>query len=145
MSAPGFGFSVNDVVLLAQVTHKVVHALKKEGATSEYQKATRDLESLQAVLETLIEFFNDSTISPGLRNAVQSQFAVAARSIALFNKKLQKKYGNSLDLLSTPSPHRKVMKSVNWTFSAAEDLAKFRVELGQQLETVKFLCILNNA
>lgn len=38
MAAPGFGFSMNDVVLLVQVTNKVVHALKKEGATSEYQK-----------------------------------------------------------------------------------------------------------
>jgi hypothetical protein len=145
MSAPGFGFQVNDVVLLFQLTHKVVHALKKEGATSEYQTATRDLESLQAVLETLKEFFNDSTICPSLRNAAQSHFAVAARSIALFNRKLQKIYGDSLNILSTSAPPRKAMKSVDWTFRVAGDLAKFRVELSQQLEPAKFLCILNNA
>ncbi len=71
MAAPGFGFSMNDVVLLVHVTSKVVHALKKEGAASEYQKATRDLESLQTVLRTLNEFSSNPMIDPSLRNAVR--------------------------------------------------------------------------
>ena len=43
----GFGWSLSDVVLLLRITEKVVHALKKDGASSEYQKARRSLLSLQ--------------------------------------------------------------------------------------------------
>ena len=145
MSAPGFGFSISDVVLLAEVTSKVVHALKKNGATSEYQKATKDLEALQTVLETLKGFFSETGLSPSLRNAVQAQLSVASTSIARFNKKLQSKYGDSFGAVSASAPPRKTMKKVDWAFRAAEDLAKFRVELSQQLEPARFLCILHNA
>ena len=145
MAAPGFGFSTTDLILLAQVTSKVVHALKDQGARSEYQKATRDLESLQAVLETLREFFGDPSISASLRNAVQTQFLVAAKSIATFNRKLQTKYGDSLGVLSTSAPHRKAIKSIDWASRVAEDLSKFGIELSQQLEPAKFLCLLHNA
>ena len=145
MSATGFGFSISDVILLAKVTNKVAHALKENGATSEYQKATKDLEALQTVLETLKGFFSEPDLSPSLRNAVQAQLSVASTSIALFNKKLQSKYGDSLCSISASALPRKMMKKVDWTFRAAVDLAKFHVELSQQLEPARFLCILHNA
>ena len=139
MSA-GFGWSVGDVVLLAKTIRIVIHALDNDhGAVSEYQRAIKSLHILQTTLEEIYAIVSNA--QPVFRNAVRGQLDQSTSSIAEFNTKLKKKYGHALGSNNPKSKFRWTRKKLGWAFVAAKELEEFRLQLIDQLNTVKLLMI----
>ena len=139
MSA-GFGWSLSDVVLLTQYVGAIHRALNEEGGSaSQYQEATSNLSSLQLVLDQ-IQFGLNKT-DPSFRNALQAQLDVPTSSIASFNTKLQKKYGDRLSEYALTGRCHNTWPKVKWAFSAAKELGDFWIVLARQLESVKLLIL----
>ena len=136
MSA-GFGWSISDVVLLIRFTKKVVHALKKNGASAEYQRATSSLLSFQLVLEEVRRLVTDE--EPAFRNAIRGQLDESTCSIKDFINILEKKYGRELNGKRTLSNFGGIYKKLGWSFETAKQLLEFRRHLSEQLETVSVL------
>ena len=139
MSA-GFGWSVSDVVLLTMATLKVIKALDQDrGAVSEYQRATRSLRNLEATLNEVWSILDK--VKPVFRNALAGQLDVSTSSIGQFHERLVCKYGEALSGNASNSFYKGFSRKLSWTFSAAEELSHFRLQLLDQLNTVKFLMI----
>ena len=134
----GFGWSLNDVVLLATTTARVVHALKTtDGASSEYQRAKRSLESLQATLKEIGSIL--STSESAFRSAISAELDDSTSSIAAFNTRILQRYEKALGGGSSRGIRHGVWRKLKWEFDAAEEFAEFQVELSRQLEKVKLL------
>lgn len=137
----GFGWSLGDVVLLAKTTHRVVHALSQnDGASSEYRKAKRSLESLQATLAEIKSILLNS--EPGFRGAIKNELDDTTSSIAAFNDRILEKYGNTLGSASSQGACLGVWRKLKWEFVAAEEFAGFQIELSRQFEKVKLLMVM---
>lgn len=137
MSA-GFGWSVGDVILLTKTTQRVIRALKSnEGSSSQYQRAVKSLELLQATLNEIRIVL--STSEQDFRNAVQAQAQLDAStsSIADFHDRILEKYNNALGLQATDKALPKLWKKLTWAFDAAKDLNEFRTHLSLQLQVVE--------
>ena len=134
----GFGWSLSDVVLLTTTTGRVIHALKKnDGASSEYQRAKRSLESLQTTLGEIKNIL--STSEPSFRSAIETELDDSTSSIAAFNARILQKYEEALGSASIQRARHGLWRKLKWEFDAAEEFAEFQVELSRQLEKVKLL------
>ena len=134
----GFGWSIGDVVLLAKTIHRIHSALNHAtGASFEYRNDLASLTSLQTTLQEVHSIL--STAEPIFRNAIQGQLNTSSSSIADYRKKLLDKYGKAL-CTDTPKNHG-IWKKISWTLSDRNALHDFRVQLSEQLDTVKFLII----
>ena len=160
----GFGWSLSDVALLANVIRKVVKALNEDdGAKVEYQRVMKSLRDLEGVLNEIRSIL--SKVDTVFGNALRGQLDLSTSSIGTFYKKLVNGYGKSLSgdepLRRTKGFSKKVSwallksfsgdeslrrtkgfsKKLSWAFLAAEELSQFRQQLSDQLNTVKFLMI----
>lgn len=134
----GFGWSISDVALLAKTTRKVVHALNAEdGSSSDFQKATKSLESLQMTLDEIHHLL--STSESSFRNVIQTELDGSTSSIASFNARILQNFEKKLGVTGSKQPYRGVGRKLKWAFDAADELATFWIELSRQLETVKLL------
>lgn len=137
MSA-GFGWSVGDVILLTKLTHRVIHALKRQGGSStQYQGALRSLDSLQATLIEIRSVLSTSELD--FRNAVraQAQLDDSSSSIADFHDRILRKYDTALGIQASDKALPKIWRKLTWAFDAAKDLAEFRTQLSMQLQMVQ--------
>ena len=140
----GFGWSVSDVAFLTNVTIKVMKALREEGgAKSEYQRAVRSLETLQATLTEVRKILQH--VEPVFRNAISGQLDDSTSSIDQINSKLLAKFSRALGENASNAKDislpRYSFRKVHWAFSAANELSQFRSQLAEQLDTVKLLMI----
>ena len=98
MSAGLFGWSISNVVLLAQTARTVFDALKKGGGAAEglsrYLALSLSLASLQLILEHVRKILAKADLS--FRNALGAQLEISIGSISEFNANLQAKYGKKL-------------------------------------------------
>ncbi len=134
----GFGWSLTDVVLLASTTRRVIHALNRvDGASSEYEKAKRSLESLQATLGEIRNII--LTSEPSFRSAIRAELDDSTSSIAIFNERILQKYEKALGSTALQGTRHGFWRKLKWEFDAAEEFAEFQVELPRQLEKVKML------
>jgi hypothetical protein len=139
MSA-GFGWSLSDVLLLAQYAGRIHQALKDEGGSaSEYQQATKTLLSLQCTLEQIQHGLENE--DPSFHKAIQGQLEGPTNTIAGFNAKLRDKYGDRLGVSTSPSRSHGTWQKARWAFSAVEEVRQFWMGLSKQLEIVKLLII----
>lgn len=137
MSA-GFGWSVGDIILLTKLTHRVIHALKRQGGSStQYQGALRSLDSLQATLNEIRSVLSTSELD--FRNAVraQAQLDDSSSSIADFHDRILRKYDTALGMQASDKALPKIWRKLTWAFDAAKDLTDFQTQLSMQLQMVE--------
>ncbi|MCJ1224964.1 hypothetical protein MMC12_001611 [Toensbergia leucococca] len=128
------------VVLAGRFLIKVHHALKLDaGSSSEFQQATITFKCLRSTLQEIVHGLQNA--DPSFRNAIRGQLDLSINSIAGFNTRLQDDYGEQLGVSALKGKHRGTLRKIKWAFSAAEDIAKFRIELSRQLEIVKLLIV----
>ncbi|KAI9873162.1 MAG: hypothetical protein M1830_000759 [Pleopsidium flavum] len=133
MSA-GFGWSLSDVVLLAKTTHKITAALREDGgASSEFQKTSRSLESLRLTFTEIHTLLVNS--DSRFRNAIRAQVDDSSSSIAAFNNTLQKKYGRALSSTAPKGAFSGAWQKARWALLAVEDIAAFQAELSENTVT----------
>lgn len=130
-----FGFSPGDIALFLGFATKVIKALKEAGGSkSEYWLAQQQCQRFLMIMDD-IQRLDLSNVSESFRNQIE-EYSTHTREFVKDFKEAIVKYEKSMG----KSSHRGFMTSaprkVQWAFSAADDLDKFRQSLSAQVNLV---------
>jgi hypothetical protein len=133
-----FGFSPGDVVLFAQFAKKTISALRDEGGSKwEYQNAERQCQNFLSVLEEA-QCLDLSKVSDSFRHKLAEHSTNISDFVKEFRKTIDR-YEKSMSKSSQRGAFRSAPRKVQWAYTAADDLAKFRQSLSAEIGLVNFL------
>ncbi|EED12731.1 hypothetical protein TSTA_052530 [Talaromyces stipitatus ATCC 10500] len=132
-----FGFSPGDIALFLGFATKVVKALKEAGGSrSEYCHAQQQCEGFLMVMDD-VQRLDLSNVSDSFRSRIEEYSAHTQEFVKDFKRTIVK-YEKSMGKSSHRGFITSAPKKVQWAFSAADDLEKFRQSLSSQVNLVQF-------
>ncbi|KAF5017810.1 hypothetical protein F66182_10236, partial [Fusarium sp. NRRL 66182] len=130
-----FGFSPGDITLFLGFATKVIKALKEAGGSkSEYCLAQQQCQGFLKVMDD-VQRLDLSSVSESFRNQIE-EYSTHTREFVKDFKGAIVKYEKSMGKSSHRGLVSSARRKVQWAFSAADDLDKFRQSLSAQVNLV---------
>lgn len=130
-----FGFSPGDITLFLGFATKVIKALKEAGGSkSEYCLAQQQCQGFLKVMDD-IQRLDLSSVSESFRNHIE-EYSTHTREFVKGFKGAIVKYEKSMGKSSHRGFVSSAPRKLQWAFSAADDLDKFRQSLSAQVNLV---------
>jgi hypothetical protein len=134
---PAFGFSAGDFIAAAELTAKVIKALKETGgATSEFQNVLKELGSLHAILQHLQTLpVTESNLT--YVNAVRALAQDCQKPLEDFLKQIEK-----CSLLASGQGHKRVvsnLRKAQWAVFQSEEVPKLRAVVAAKIIQIQIL------
>lgn len=129
MTGAPFGFSVGDFIAAIRITRTAINALKDAGgATDDFQALLLELQSLQTVLEALLNLPATSSTSQNHYNAVRGMACQAQVPLQSFVVKMQAEFGQMDRSQSSPSSSRwkSPHQQIKWALSMSKEVQELR-------------------
>lgn len=131
-----FGFSPGDIALFLRFATTVFKALKEAGGSrSEYRFAQQQCQSFLIVMDD-VQRLDLSTVSDSFRSQIE-EYSTHTREFVKDFKRAITKYEKSMGKSSHRGFIASAPKKVQWAFSAADDLDKFRQSLFAQVNLIQ--------
>ncbi|KAI7968555.1 hypothetical protein EIK77_006574 [Talaromyces pinophilus] len=130
-----FGFSPGDITLFLGFATKVVKALKEAGGSkSEYCLAQRQCQDFLRAMDN-VQRLDLSNVSDSFRRQIE-EYSTHTQEFVKDFKETIVKYEKSMGKSSYRGFLTSAPKKIQWAFSAADDLDKFRQSLSAQVNLV---------
>ena len=133
-----FGFSVGDVIAVGQLINDVIKCLREpDGAKSEYQELTRELETLQKALDHLDSI---RPVSDYSKNLESIKFAALScrQPLEEFLTKTRK-YEKSLGVWNNKHVVKDTVHKLQWAFLQKDHVDKLQKYLSVHVMTINMM------
>lgn len=138
MAAPGFGFSVGDVLAGAHVVRKLIRALNDTaGSRPAYQKLIAELLGLDDALTEVHKLKGDPTQAVQMM-ALSKVAQQCQRSIEEFLRK-NAKFDSSLGIQPSLSTWRSSLHKIQWALCKESEIEGLRAEIAAHTATLNLI------
>ncbi len=138
MVAPPFGFSVGDFIAIIDLVQKVGKALHgQHGASAEYQRLVRNLQSLKLIFQYL-KYLDQDEANRSLVNGIQAQAHEALKPLNDFLRKVAK-YEKRLGLAPADGMISGSVRKAQWAITMEEEISKLQLYITLEVEKMNLL------
>jgi hypothetical protein len=134
-----FGFSVGDIVMGVNLSHRLLTALcDSRGASLEYQEAIQELGSIQQVFIDVGKMRTSRVFPPSTIDAIAHIVSSSIHIIAKFLDRTER-HRRRLSASSTASAAANSWRAIGWTLFRMDELKELRDALRVKLTDVNLL------